>query len=91
VIDDGLDGRVSIPSRGKVFLHCVHTGSGTHTDSYPMGTGGSSLGVKRSAREVEQSPPSSGEFKKGGAISALPHMSSWYSAHLIKHRDNFTF
>jgi hypothetical protein len=35
------------------------------------------------------SPPSSFEVKNVGAIPPLPHMSSWYSAEMLKHRDNF--
>jgi hypothetical protein len=34
-----LDGRVSIPNRGKTFLHNVPTGSGVHPVSYVMDTG----------------------------------------------------
>jgi hypothetical protein len=39
----GLNGRGSIPSRGKRFfslLHIFQTGSGVHPTSYSMGTGG---------------------------------------------------
>jgi hypothetical protein len=37
----GLNGRGSIPDRGKVFSsHNVQTGPGTHPPSYTMGTGG---------------------------------------------------
>jgi hypothetical protein len=37
----GLDGRVSIPGRVKIFflLHLFQTGFGAHPASYPMGTG----------------------------------------------------
>jgi hypothetical protein len=40
-MDYGLDGRCSIPGKGKTFplLHSVHTGSGAHPAFYPMGTG----------------------------------------------------
>jgi hypothetical protein len=48
-------------------------------------------GVKRERREDGHSPPSSADVKNGGTIPPLPHMSSWYRASLIKHRDNFTF
>jgi hypothetical protein len=47
--------------------------------------------VKRQGREFDHSPPSSAEVKNGGNIPPLSHMSSWHSAELIKHRDNFTF
>jgi hypothetical protein len=48
-------------------------------------------GVRRSGHIADPSPPSSAEVKESGAIPPLPHMSSWHSAYLIKHRDNFTF
>jgi hypothetical protein len=38
---------------------------------------------------ADHSPPSSAEVKKGGTIPPFPHMSSWHSAELIKHRDEF--
>jgi hypothetical protein len=41
-----------------------------------MDTGGSFPGVKRQGREADNSPPSSGELKNGGAIPPLPRMSS---------------
>jgi hypothetical protein len=39
--DHGLEGRSSIPGKGKTFslLHSVQSGSGTHSASYPVGTG----------------------------------------------------
>jgi hypothetical protein len=40
---------------------------------------------------ADQSPPSNAEVKKSGATFALLSMSLWYSACLIKHRENFTF
>jgi hypothetical protein len=48
-------------------------------------------GVKRQRREADHLPPSRAEVKKGGPIPPHSHMSSWHSASLIKHRDNFTF
>jgi hypothetical protein len=36
--------RGSSPGRVKNFLHVVHTGSGVHPASFPMGTGGSFSG-----------------------------------------------
>jgi hypothetical protein len=50
-----------------------------------------SSGVKRPVHEAEHSPPSSAEFKNGGAILPLPHTSSWRCPQLIKYGDNFTF
>jgi hypothetical protein len=35
------------------------------------------LGVKRPLHEVDHSSPSNAEVKNGGAISPLPHTSSW--------------
>jgi hypothetical protein len=58
---------------------------------YPMDAGGFSQGVKREGRETDHSPPSSGEFKNGGATPPLLHISSWLNASSLKHRDNFTF
>jgi hypothetical protein len=36
--------------------------------------------VNRQGREADHSPPTSAEFKNGGAIPPLPYMSSWHSA-----------
>jgi hypothetical protein len=57
----GLDGRGSIPSRGKncSLLHRVQTGSEAHSASYKMGTGGFSPVVKRPGHEANHSPLSS--------------------------------
>jgi hypothetical protein len=49
---------------GNVSLRHVQTGSGTHPASYPMVPGSLSLGVKRSVREADHSPPSSAEVKE---------------------------
>jgi hypothetical protein len=55
-----------------------------------MGTGSFfPLRVKQPGHETEHSPPSSAGVKNGEAIPPLPHMSLWYSAYLIKHRNNF--
>jgi hypothetical protein len=52
--------------------------------------GALSLGVKRSGREAEHSPPSSAKIKNAWSYtSALQYVFMvWY---LVKHRDNFTF
>jgi hypothetical protein len=52
VSDYGLDGRaieVRLPAEAADFSSglCVQTGCGAHSATYPMGTGGLSLGVKR--------------------------------------------
>jgi hypothetical protein len=62
------------------LLHSVQTDSGTHPVSYPVGTGGSSPGVKWQRHEANISHPCSDEVKKYGDIPPLPHMSSWHSA-----------
>jgi hypothetical protein len=65
--DYGLDGRGSIPDRGRGFSSnlFVQTGSGAHPASYTMGTGGSFPGDKAgSGRHADHSPPSSAEVKK---------------------------
>jgi len=41
--------------------HRVQSGSGVQPASYPISTGGSSLGVKR---EADHSPPSTAEVKE---------------------------
>jgi hypothetical protein len=48
----GLDGRHSIPSRVRdsSVLHSVETGCGTHSASYPKGTGGCFLGEGSSTK-----------------------------------------
>jgi hypothetical protein len=61
----GLDDQNSIPGRAGYFSlwHHVQTGSGAHTASYPMGTGGSLHGVKQPGCETDHSPPSSAKVK----------------------------
>jgi hypothetical protein len=55
--------RVRFPTgTGNFSLHhSVKNGSGSHPTAYSMGTGGSSLGVKRPGREADHLPPSSAE------------------------------
>jgi hypothetical protein len=48
------------------------SGSGAHPTSYPMGTGGSSPGVKRPVREADHSPPTSAEVKKMWIYTSTP-------------------
>jgi hypothetical protein len=59
-------GRSLSPGGGQEFLllHVVQTGPGVHPTSYPMGTGGSFLGVKRPGREADHSLPTSAEVMK---------------------------
>jgi hypothetical protein len=53
--------------------HCLQTDSGAHPASYPMGTRGFFLGVKRSGREADHSPPSSAEVKNAWSYTSFPH------------------
>jgi hypothetical protein len=68
VSDYGLDDRaieVRSPT-GADFSSspCIQTGSGAHSASYPIGTGGSFPGGKaRPRRDADHSPPSSAEVK----------------------------
>jgi hypothetical protein len=65
----GLDDRafkVRSPTGAEDFSSspCVHTCSGAHPASYPMGTVGHFPGGKaRPGRDVDHSPPSSAEVK----------------------------
>jgi hypothetical protein len=47
-----------------LFHHRVQNGPGADPASYPVGTRGSFLGVKRPGRESDNSPPSSAEVKE---------------------------
>jgi hypothetical protein len=40
--------------------------------------------------EADHTSPSSAEVKNKWSCIPLPHISSWLSAQLNKHRDNFT-
>jgi hypothetical protein len=89
----GLDGQGSITSRGKICFCTPQRpdrvwGSPSHLSNGYHGL--FSPGVKRPGREAAHSPPSRAEVRNGGAIPPLPYMSSWHSASLIKHRDNYT-
>jgi hypothetical protein len=55
---------VRVPVGSRILTSIVQTGSGAHPASYPMGTGGSSSGVKLQRREADHSPPTSAEVKK---------------------------
>jgi hypothetical protein len=60
----GLDGRGSIPARGKRFFSIALLLA--HPTSYPMGNGGSFPDGKTGEHEIYHSPPSSSEVKNGG-------------------------
>jgi hypothetical protein len=59
--------RGSVPSGGNEGIlsvrHLVHSGSGSHPASYPMGTGGFFSGGKAAGSEADRSLPSSAEDK----------------------------
>jgi hypothetical protein len=88
--DYGLDDRGSIPCGDcdSSLYHRVQTCFGAHQASYPMGTGCSSLEVKRPAREADHSPQSSAESKNAWSYTSTPQyvLTAWCS---VKHRDNF--
>jgi hypothetical protein len=94
----GLDDRgskVRFPEGvGNFSLHHrLQNGSAADPASYPMGTRGSFLGVKRLGREADHWPPSSAEVKEW--VELYLHSAntpSWRGAKLRKkHRDKFTF
>jgi hypothetical protein len=66
VSDYGLDDRGSIPDRGRGFSSslCIQTGSGAHSASYTMGTGGPlSRGKARPGHDADHSLPFSVKVK----------------------------
>jgi hypothetical protein len=76
---------------GGTFLLHLHGWRLTAARNQYEAVGKWTLGTKyKSGSEADHPPPSSAEVKKGGAISPLPYISSWYSVYLIKHGDNFT-
>jgi hypothetical protein len=82
---DGLDGRGTIPGRGKRVC--------TTVSRPPVGPTQSHIqwipGAKQSGREAVHSPPPSAEVKNGGSTPPRLHTSSWRDAQLMKHRDTF--
>jgi len=87
----------SIPDRSKegiIFLFTsVHTGSGAHPASYPMGIGCSLPVIKRPGREADHSAQSSGRVKNVWSYtSTQPYVIKGYVLmvqYLVKHRHNF--
>jgi hypothetical protein len=71
---DDRGSRVRFPAGAGNFSlhHGVQNGSGVHPVSYPMDTGGLSLGVKRPGREADHSPPSSAEVKNAWSYTSTP-------------------
>jgi hypothetical protein len=64
--------RFHVQERDSFLLRDVHTVSGSHPVSYPVGIWVISPGVKRQGREADHSPPSSTEGKNVGAILPSP-------------------
>jgi hypothetical protein len=63
--DRGSRVRFPVGAGNFSLHHRVQNGSGAHPASYAMGTRGSFfLGVKRSRREADHSPPPSAEVKE---------------------------
>jgi hypothetical protein len=78
-MDYGLDGRDSIPKKGKKcsLFQTVQTGSWAHSVTFPMDTWGSFSTVKWSGLETDHSLPPSVEAKTRAAIPPISHMTSW--------------
>jgi hypothetical protein len=88
-----LNGQGSIPGRGKIFILCIASTVAVEHTQPPIQWvfGAISPGVKQPGHEADHSPLSSAEVKNGQAIPVFPHMTSWHSTELIKHRGDFTF
>jgi hypothetical protein len=74
-----LDGRGSIPSKGKAFFSTPQRPDrfwGPLNLLFNGYRGTLSPGVKRPERETDHSPPTNAEVKNGGDIHPLPHTSS---------------
>jgi hypothetical protein len=87
-----LRGHNSSPSRVKNFFFSKPFRPVLAPTQPPIEwvTGALSPGIKRKGREADHSPPTTADVKKNEFIYPLPHTSSWRSAQLVKHRDNFT-
>jgi hypothetical protein len=72
VLSSGIERRVDHGKSTDVPEKYVASIFPAHPASYPMGTEGSSLGLKGPGREADHSPPSSAEVKKSGALPPLP-------------------
>jgi hypothetical protein len=93
-MDYELDGPGSISGKGQeIFLFSAASRPtlGSTQPPIPWIIGTFFLGVKRTGREVDDSPPSSVEVKNGGAIHPLHKKCSRHGAYFIKHRDNLIF
>jgi hypothetical protein len=77
----GLDGWVSIPSRGNIFPFSTVSRQDLGPTQPPIQWVAMDIfpGVKRPGREADHSPPRSAEVKNGGTIPPLLRMSLWHS------------
>jgi hypothetical protein len=86
---DDLGSRIRFPAGAGNFSlhHRVQNGAGAHPPSYPMGTRGLSLGVKRQGREADHLPPSGAEVKECVELYLhSPNTPSWSGAQFKKAR-----
>jgi hypothetical protein len=74
----GIWVRFSAGARDFSFLYIVQRGPEAHPGSFPMSTGGTSLGIKRPGPETEHSPFHA-ELRIRESVFPLPHTSSWCS------------
>jgi hypothetical protein len=77
-----LDGLVSNPGKGKIFLFCTASRPTFGPTQPPIQwvLGALSQRVKRRGIEADHSPPFSAEVKNGGAMPPLLHMCPWHSS-----------
>jgi hypothetical protein len=89
---DDRGSRVHFPEGAGNFSlhHRVQNDSGAHPVSYPMGTGGSFLGVKRPGREADHSPPSSAEVKECMELYLHSHNTPSWCGALLKRSTGTT-
>jgi hypothetical protein len=74
------------------FHHRVQNGSGARPASYPMGTRGSSPGVKAAGGEADHLPPSNAAVKNAWNCTSTRTKPSRRGGQLKrKHKDNFNF
>jgi hypothetical protein len=75
-----LDVQGSIPDRSKGFFSDPQCPDWLMQPPTHQVQGALSLGIKQLGHEADHSFPFSAEVNNGGAISALPHISSWCGA-----------
>jgi hypothetical protein len=82
VLDDRVIGfRTQVGAKDFSSIRCVHTGSGAHPVSCPMGTGGKAL----QGRDADHSSPSSAEVMNEQVLYLLsPQAPPWHVVGLLK-------